>query len=1144
MKLNQNILSLPFVIISFAISDLHSSQTQSQNISSTSSSSLSSGQLNHSMVNLGENRVRTDHGIEAAKGCFNIAKMFQTGINTNCYMAKNEKLAAIFFQLAADLGNARALYELGICYREGSGVKKSPEKAEELFRMAATKGYDRAVERKNEFLIVQQTRESAAIIQKNVLLLGKKYRTGRDVEKDEKIVLACYIIAAVTFRNLGLDCSLGEFELGRCYESGIGVTADPGVAFLFYQRAADHGHVLAQNSLGVCYEKGIGVEINPENAFYYYECAALKDCPEAQYHLGHCYEKGIGATVDLDQAVKFYTKAVEQEHAKAQYALGECYKNSKGVPVADPVKAAELFLQSANQGDADAQFRMAQCYEQGEGVDANPAKAFEYWQLAANQGHEEAKKKVTAASESVKNYASLTGREIYELAKLHQTGVNVAKDEKLAVYLYEIAAKRGYAPAAYQMGCCYEDGIGIDADSTKAFTFYENAAKKGDAQAQNKVGDFCRTGKSFWFSTQYPELAVEWYTKAANQGNARALYNLGTCYEAGCGIAKNPCTALIYFKLAAKCKKQEDQKDIVAAIAEAQKKLAAASVGIREYTLLSTQELCKLAEAFNTGQGAVKDLEMAKELYEVAAKRGHFAARNKIVALDAEIKTAVQEQEEEAKKKIEAEQTQASTIHQTATQSAPITHEQQSVSSTSSSSSSSAQSDTSTVRQSNSLSFTVNSLSSFLSDSCGAVFSESMGSSSSQSTGVPLSQQRRSTNAVQVEDDEFENLLDGSDGRSKVPLRVRRSGEQEAKVKAQAAQENDDVPLPMAFSESPAKELRASALENCPEEITTLIDLWSKYIMALREKDELRCKKLSENLPRRLILVGPPGTGKTLLSKAIADECGMKFFMYFASSLSNHYKNSGLKNLNTIFEQIASLEKPAVLIIDELQALFQQHANKNDVDGNILILFWQLLDQYKNRPLLVIATLNDLSEAPEQLADRCHIDTVEIPLPDEQKRVKLISYYMELLCHTSDESLAKEFAALTKDYSNRALEDFVRLARRQHSRRNDHALLPTKEDFAKALKQIKNTDKLYSKKNTGGIWEHRIRDIGLPLAHLVLGATNSYLGYKYHKEAMESQFPSDWLDNYPRLKSIAGFLVQKTTAGAVEGFVRSKMGGI
>ena len=45
--------------------------------------------------------------------------------------------------------------------------------------------------------------------------------------------------------------------------------------------------------------------------------------------------------------------------------------------------------------------------------------------------------------------------------------------------------------------------------------------------------------------------AVEWYTKAAEQGNAVAQYNLGVCYNFGKGVEKDLQKAIEWYTKAA-----------------------------------------------------------------------------------------------------------------------------------------------------------------------------------------------------------------------------------------------------------------------------------------------------------------------------------------------------------------------------------------------------------------------------------------------------------------------------------------------------------------------------------------------------------------------------------------------------------------
>jgi TPR repeat protein len=80
-----------------------------------------------------------------------------------------------------------------------------------------------------------------------------------------------------------------------------------------------------------------------------------------------------------------------------------------------------------------------------------------------------------------------------------------------------------------------------------------NSAVRGNKLAQYNIGVFQYLGKGFE-QPNYAE-AVKWFTLAANQGYAKAQYNLGTMHENGEGVTKSLAQALKWYRLAAE---QED----------------------------------------------------------------------------------------------------------------------------------------------------------------------------------------------------------------------------------------------------------------------------------------------------------------------------------------------------------------------------------------------------------------------------------------------------------------------------------------------------------------------------------------------------------------------------------------------------------
>ena len=74
--------------------------------------------------------------------------------------------------------------------------------------------------------------------------------------------------------------------------------------------------------------------------------------------------------------------------------------------------------------------------------------------------------------------------------------------------------------------------------------WYRKAAKQGDAEAQYNLGGMYVQGRGV---RQDDAQAVQWYRKAAEQGQAEAQYNLGVMYEEGQGVSTNRKVAKEWF---------------------------------------------------------------------------------------------------------------------------------------------------------------------------------------------------------------------------------------------------------------------------------------------------------------------------------------------------------------------------------------------------------------------------------------------------------------------------------------------------------------------------------------------------------------------------------------------------------------------
>ncbi len=98
------------------------------------------------------------------------------------------------------------------------------------------------------------------------------------------------------------------------------------------------------------------------------------------------------------------------------------------------------------------------------------------------------------------------------------------------------------------LGALYDTGHGVSQDFAAALSWYRRAAEAGDAAAMFNVGAMYDNGRGT--SANRAE-AVKWYAMAAKKGNGRAAYAAATIYRDGDGVPQDNATAIKFFRMAA-----------------------------------------------------------------------------------------------------------------------------------------------------------------------------------------------------------------------------------------------------------------------------------------------------------------------------------------------------------------------------------------------------------------------------------------------------------------------------------------------------------------------------------------------------------------------------------------------------------------
>jgi len=351
------------------------------------------------------------------------------------------------------------------------------------------------------------------------------------------------------------------FRLAMMYYAGTpDCPRNPPVAVYWFRKAADAGSIPSRYNLGLCYEFGIGIEKSRIQAYREYEtasgagllqarlrCAIMLRTGLPEEHTAERTTPGIKADPvramelfqeladdgladarrylaemllnpppelrmppDAARAVPHLQKAAAAGNSAAQKLLADCYLAGNGI-AADPQKARQLLQQAAEHGNADAMSRLGDMLEYGIGIMPDEAAAYQWFKKAADRGIPRGRAK---------------------LGDFYWSGKFVRQDVIAAAKLYQQAADAGDAYGAFRLACCCMDGIGVRRDPAKGLQLLQKAARDGEAQAQYRLAMLYRQG------IQIPQdegAAVYWFSRAAAIHHPAAMREYGKCMLAGGG---------------------------------------------------------------------------------------------------------------------------------------------------------------------------------------------------------------------------------------------------------------------------------------------------------------------------------------------------------------------------------------------------------------------------------------------------------------------------------------------------------------------------------------------------------------------------------------------------------------------------------
>jgi len=257
------------------------------------------------------------------------------------------------------------------------------------------------------------------------------------------------------------------------------------------------------------------------------EKSALQGDADAQCDMGRFFLKK-GKPKDYLEAEKWFRMSAKQEHARGMFSLGFVLSR-RAETIDDEIEIAGLYRLAADKGDHRAQYELGLYIINGKAgfkiINVNEAVIL--FKQAAAQNHLLANAALVAMAHK-KECDLETGKE--SLKKLEEW------------------AKRGIAPAQYNLGRIYEHGYIVPQDYKKAMSWYQKAAPKGMNNAYIRMGLLHETGSGV--TIDY-EKAMQSYKIAADKGDFTANFQIAQLYEQGLGVEKNNKTAVSYYEKAA-----------------------------------------------------------------------------------------------------------------------------------------------------------------------------------------------------------------------------------------------------------------------------------------------------------------------------------------------------------------------------------------------------------------------------------------------------------------------------------------------------------------------------------------------------------------------------------------------------------------
>lgn len=213
---------------------------------------------------------------------------------------------------------------------------------------------------------------------------------------------------------------------------------------------------------------------------------------------------------------------------------------------------------------------------------------------------------------------------------------------------------------------------------------------------------------------------------------------------------------------------------------------------------------------------------------------------------------------------------------------------------------------------------------------------------------------------------------------------------------------------------------------------------------------------MGARIPKGVLMVGPPGTGKTYLSRAVAGEAKVPFYIMSGSDFVEMYVGVGASRVRDLFET-AKKNAPCIIFIDEIDAVGRRrgagvgggHDEREQTLNQLLVE----MDGFgTNEGVIVMAATNRADILDPALMRPGRFDrTVHVGLPDVREREEILRVHSKNKPLADDVKLSA-IAKTTPGFSPADLENLINEAALLSARRRSPKIY--QEDIAEAAIKV------------------------------------------------------------------------------------------